>query len=240
MPEHVDTIADNLWRWLDANFKSIETHDVANVIAAGQRHFQSLRLQELYGKEVLPDALLQEMNGGLSHAVHLKEEGGSDDGVLQESLFLTLHKLLLKTQDHPVIARFWLFADSVWTLCRWKLCGIPSSIVQSGAKVPQPLTQKRLKKVISWLDAEESGANVRIASLCLRLCARATQITGQKLRTRDSNEMQRVPLMVRLARGAHTHNTHTHTHAHTHTRTHTHTHDRSSGRETEMKWNACL
>ena len=112
-------------------------------------------------------------------------ETSQEPEVVKELAFLVLHKQLLIVADHPCITRFWLFSDCVWALCRWKLLHVPSNIIRLASKQPLPRTLKRLTRVKAWMDSQSSDLDVRIAALCLRLCGRATNITGKKLRKRD-------------------------------------------------------
>ncbi len=150
------------------------------------------RLRALYGAGVLPVEIDQVLNGKLGKLEVFTAEG-TGRGEVCGQVYAMLYRLLLKVEEKPIVTRFFLFGECVFTLLRMKLLGVPDSVFQVGTKQPRKENKKRLVAFKAWYNDPESDKELRRASLCLCLTLHATSITAQK---RDG-----VPMLVRLGRG---------------------------------------
>ncbi|CAK0898523.1 unnamed protein product, partial [Prorocentrum cordatum] len=156
------------------------------------------RLQQLYGKRALPDDVLEFFNTGIG-AFRTAARPGASEADIRRRAYDLLYKHLFKLESKPIVTRFWLFTDAVFTLLRFVLLGLPADkIFTLSMTKPQEENQKRLTSVKNFFSQEDCGRLLRKASLCLRLTQHATSITGQ---TKKSIEEHRKPLLLRLAQG---------------------------------------
>ena len=190
IPDYMTEFTANLRQHVLDHFVMLETDGADSV-----HRQRSLALQALYGKEVLPDDIMVLWNRDLSKVEHVRQEGDVAEDIRCE-MFVTLHRLILQIQDRPIVTRFWLFTECVFTLARAKLLGLPGSIFTLRTVKPQMINQKRIKNVQSYYNAIASDGEVREAALCLQLTLHITNITA-KTRLGDGAE----PLLVRLGNG---------------------------------------
>jgi hypothetical protein len=166
----------------------------------------------LYRKRVIPDSLRSLVNGALGMVERWAGVVGRSSGHSRQSLVadlaLEVERRCFRSEERPVITRFWLFEGCVQTLFRWKLMDLPAAdVLQTGVQQHRANNQKRITRVRKYLEAEDTRCQLALACLCLRLTSLATSITGQKNRRGDRDSAVdaqagvRVPLMVRLARG---------------------------------------
>ena len=149
---------------------------------------QRLRgLQELYGTRVLPEALLELLNGAPGSLQHFEDGHGRYSGspVGRESLVtavsIAIERLCFRAEERPVTTRFWLFASCVDSLFTFVLLQVPpAKVLQTGIKNPRTTFQKRIAKVCRYLEDPKSRLQLATACLCLRITSVATSITGQK------------------------------------------------------------
>ncbi len=195
-----------------------------NLEGAALRAFErerrvSEQLQSLYGKDALPDELLARLNGGLQNFCHLAGcDGPEMDSVERGELLRVLEKYCLRTEEKPVITRFWLFTKCVQGLFRFHLLGLPvERILALPTKNPRPKNQKRIKGVTAFFQHKQTPSLLRRACLCTRLTQHVVGITGQGRARATANDQgeragpdlpggaggadRRVPLLVRLASG---------------------------------------
>ncbi len=150
------------------------------------------RLRSLYGVGVLPDEIDHVLNGRLGKLEVFAQEG-TERGDVCGQVYSMLYRLILKVEEKPIVTRFFLFGECVFTLLRMKLLGLPDSVFEVGTKQPRKENKKRLEAFKSWYNEPDSDKHLRRASLCLCLTLHATSITAQK--------GDGVPMLVRLGRG---------------------------------------
>ena len=210
MPEYAAEFAARLRAHVEARLQVHLSAPLPAVVA------QWVGLQELYGKRVIPDSLCSLVNGAPGVLEHWVGAVGRSSGSpaargsrqsLVADVALEVERRCLRSEERPVITRFWLFEGCVQTLFRWKLLDLPAAdVLQTGAQ-QRANNQKRIARVRKYLEAEDARFQLALACLCLRLTSLATSITGQKNRRGASDSAVDaqagvcVPLMVRLARG---------------------------------------
>ena len=97
--------------------------------------------RQLYGQDLLPDALTTLLNTNLAHW-DVRVAVGTDTRVICGQLYFILYKLVLEVEEKPIITRFWLFRECVVALLRMKLLGLPSSVFSVGTVNPRRENQK--------------------------------------------------------------------------------------------------
>ncbi len=136
---------------------------------AGARHAHhvALELQQLYGQDMLPDSLLDLLNGSVSDMQHIASAAGIARNDIVGRVVKVLHKLCFWTEDRPVVTRFWLFAPTVYNLLRWNLLGLPADLLQPRAVNPRETNQKRAQAASSFLSNPSTPTLLRRCCLCL-------------------------------------------------------------------------
>ncbi|CAK0814231.1 unnamed protein product, partial [Prorocentrum cordatum] len=186
MPEYIEEFGRNLRQYV---VREMARRQGAGAAAGGV----ASQMQRLYGKDVLPDALLDVYAPDLSKLEAPYAEG--DRPKACGEVYVALHKLVLRCESKPIRSRFWLFAECVATLLRMKLIGLPSSVFTLQTIKPRAENQTRLRKFREWYDAPATVGDLKRASLCLQLTGIATSISAQK------QSGDREPTLVRLGRG---------------------------------------
>ena len=119
-------------------FASALRHHVVDKVVLKEGHPQDIprdqltyteALRQLYGSSVLPDDLLSFFNLGINRFEHLA------------AAYELLYKHVMKVQDKPVVTRFWLFGDALFSLLRFKLLNLPDSIFMVSLRNPRPECQ---------------------------------------------------------------------------------------------------
>jgi hypothetical protein len=120
---------------------------------------------------------------------------------------LEVERRCLRSEERPVITRFWLFEGCAQTLFRWKLMDLPAAdVLQTGMQHQRANNQKRITLAQKYSGAEDARFQLALACLRLRWTSLATSTTGQTNRRGasdsavDAQAGVRIPLMVRLAR----------------------------------------
>lgn len=113
----------------------------AETVAASQRW---RNLQSLYGRhQVLPDSLLEVLNGDAARLQHVGRPSGSEEEVAAW-LSSELERWCLRAEEKPVVTRFWLFSSCIYSLFRWKLLDLPVQVIlQTGAVVVRKMFSDR-------------------------------------------------------------------------------------------------
>ncbi len=163
----------------------------------GSRRAQAL--QQLYGKSVLPDALLNVFNGDITTCQQITA-GMRIRGVVAGEMYAILHKFILRVEDKPVVTRFWLFSDCVFGLLRIGLLELPiKDILRLSTTHPRLENQRRIRAVEKYLCHKNTLVELKRVSLALRLSMLATNIAGLKRVSATVGEPE--PVLLRLARG---------------------------------------
>ena len=191
IPAYHDIFAAQLRAEVARRFRLV--HDV-NSPETLQLQERSRRLASLYGRAVLPDEVLQLRNRNLSAMEHVSHSG-TDPVPLQQRMYDLLRRLVLVSEERPVVTRFFLFTPCCFSLLRMKLLGVPSSIFTAGAMV-ETESSKRIAAVKAFYDHDGTPQLLKKACLCLRLTLFATSLTAQ-----TNSTSKREPVMVRLGRG---------------------------------------
>ena len=158
-------------------------------------------LQQLYGKDVLPDEILTIFNFSLDSRKHLASTPTAREAIIREAFRLLSQRLLL-VEERPVVTRFWLFTNCVWALLCCKLLALPVCIWSVLQGRIREENAKRLTRFRSFYDSEDAGGRLRRAGLCLQLTRIAVSLSSQTRKGQDTSpEIDSVPLMVRIGRG---------------------------------------
>lgn len=192
IPAYHDLFAAQLRAEVARSFRLV--HDV-NSPETKQLQERSRRLAALYGPAVLPDEVLQIRNRSLSAMEHVSQPG-TDPVPLQQRMYDLLRRLVLVSEERPVVTRFFLFTPCCFSLLRMKLLGVPSSIFTSGVLAVENESSKRIAAVKAFYDGAGTPQLLKKACLCLRLTLYATSLTAQ-----TNSSSKREPVMVRLGRG---------------------------------------
>ena len=110
-------------------------------------------------------------------------------------VFKILYRKVLKLESHPVVTRFWLFTECVWSLLLVDLLGLSRTTFTLTSVSARKESVKRLQRVQNFFSDSKTAAEIRKASICLQLTQHAVSITGQ---TKPVAGDPRPPL-VRLA-----------------------------------------
>jgi hypothetical protein len=191
MPDYLEDFAANLRTHVLSKLHL--RHDEEGCQAGLHR---SRQLQQLYGQGVLPQRLLELLNGAVEKLEHVCPEGTSREDVCGK-VFQLLYRLVLQVQSKPIVTRFFLFTECVNTLLLLDILGLPSTIFMVKTSQPQPLNSKRLRLIGKYFARPQTPVELRKAVLCLQLTNHAVRMTAQ---TKDQATETR-PLIVRLAQG---------------------------------------
>jgi hypothetical protein len=193
IPDYLEEFAANLRTYVLEEVHLV--HDVGS-LEAEEACSKAYKLQALYGEAVLPPALLSLCNREL-RKLEILCAPGTDRQEKCAKLFQLLYRLLLKLQVKPIVTRFFLFGDCVFTLLLMDLLGIPGKVFHLNAKTAMPDNVKRLKKVHEFFACPQTPMDLRKASLCLQLTLHAVSMTAQTV----AKEQESRPLIVRLSQG---------------------------------------
>ena len=91
-----------------------------------------------------------------------------------------LQKTVLRVDSHPVVTRFWTFAECVRTVLLILLLQLPFSRVFRVSRSIQQEQQLRLERVRAYMERREAAADLRIASLCLALTHLTTSLVSKQ------------------------------------------------------------
>ena len=141
------------------------------------------QLRSLYGNKVVTDELI-------SFAAAAATGAGEEDAA---SLATHLVQTLLVVDEHPTLTRFWTFRGAIDRMLCMVLTGADVHALRLTGRQPRPENQRRLQAVRGFLADNRSRQYLRRCSLCLRLTAVATSITGQTAKKHS------LPLIVRLS-----------------------------------------
>ena len=191
IPDYLEEFTFNLRDRIARGFALVHN----NADAELDRHASHL-LQALYGESVLPGALLKLLNLNVRSLQHSCPVGTDRDAICSQ-LFHFLTRLVLKCESKPIVTRFWLFADCVFTLLLVDLLKLGPTIFKVHSTKPRQDSIKRIRLVASFFDAAETPAQLRKAATCLQLTQHAVNMTAQ---TRAREDDPR-PLILRLAQG---------------------------------------
>ena len=144
----------------------------------------SLKLVELYGKDCLPDDVMEALNAGFGGLVNAAAESTSIEAV-RRKFCDTMYKHMIVIEEHPVPTRFFTFAQCVWVLCRVMLLCLPISIYSVTTINPQQVMGKRLKAIKNYWSKDSTPAELRVTSVCLRLSAFVMNMIAKKPKRED-------------------------------------------------------
>jgi hypothetical protein len=152
----------------------------------------SRSLLTLYGRDIIPEVFTDVFNHetfSWEHHCH----AGADRLFLRGRAFAAVYRWTLKTEEKPVITRFWLFTECVFAVLRMKMLALPSSLFDVGCRSE---SQHRVAAFKTWYDDPGTDKHLRKAALCLRLTLFATNLTAKSNRDPKAR-----PMLVRLADG---------------------------------------
>ena len=194
MVDYLDEFSSNLRQVVMERLTLVhECEDAASVCARAA----SERFQQLYGKGVLPDALIAVLNQDILTWQH-HCPANTDRCVVAARLYEVLNGLLLRLEARPVVTRFWLFTECAFALLLMDLLAVPSevlSLTTTKAQKVKKVNSKRLTKVRAFFAEAGTPSLLRKVCLCLRLTLHAVNISS-RTKTKDGDAL---PLFVRLA-----------------------------------------
>ena len=163
-------------------------------------------MQRLYGPSVLPDELLDCLNGELGDWTHCFTSAASaPDGSaaqapatldqVRSQLVEVLRSRVLVVDEQPTLTRMFTFQCHVECLLLLVLLGIAPELLQARGYIPRERARKRLAKVFHFLTEDGTMQYLKRTVLALQLVGHTHSICAQLLE--DSE-----PLLVRLSKGA--------------------------------------
>ena len=192
IPDYIEEISFNLRKHVMDNFLVTQPPDKASMFNIALLAHDDV-LQKIYGKQVLPDTLMQFFNCGIGFFGRELAPGEAEMDA-RATAYSLLYRYLLRVEDRPTVTRFWLFADCVYTLMRFYLLGLPSSLLRPNVASLRADNQARVAKVIAYLDRPITPFELRKVCVCLQVALHATSITAQV-------HVSDTPTLVRLGRG---------------------------------------
>ena len=162
--------------WAQGVFTREEVEDAPAQLAVHAEHI--VQLQHLYGKNVLPDALMKWFPLHLRHP-HVVQ--GHDVAALTAEGFAeAFTKEVLVSEEHPVVTRFWLFAQCVRHVLTISLLGNPAEMFELGGLVPMQKQARRLRLVTLFFKDPIEQQRLKAAVLSLRLTRTMLAVTARK------------------------------------------------------------
>ena len=176
MPDYFEALRASVHRWSQETFL-VEPHEGADDRAATQTA-KIVALQSLYGKEVLPEELMQyfPLHFSFPHVV----DGVAHNGQSASAFAELLCAEILVSETHPVITRFWLFSAAVRRMLTTALVTTPARILQVSDLQPAPKQQKRFTLVRAFCADAQQIQQLKAAVLSLRLTQLMLAITAKK------------------------------------------------------------
>ena len=188
LPSYTEEFSKALWAHLDETMQVQEPNGVNDEAAQ--------HLQQLYGKEVLPDNILSLFNVSMTVRVHAGNQVDREQ-VVREA-FRILSQRLLLVEERPVVTRFFLFTTCVWTLLCMKLLALPSCIFSLNTSRIREENGKRLQRFKAFYDGDSADQLLRRSGLCLQLTHLAVSISSKE--SKHSSGEDALPLLVRIGR----------------------------------------
>ena len=139
-PLYFEHFSSSLRTWLKDSFKILKM----NPEVAGVQADLVQKLRMLYGESAFPDALIRFFPLTFDHP-HLAVDDPDAVNVeapLQDA-WAAFQFFILRSEDHPVITRFWLFSSCVRGLFWAHLFLAPTQVFRLGTVTPQEQQQHR-------------------------------------------------------------------------------------------------
>ena len=193
IPDYLEEFSYNLREHVLRRFSLKHDEDSPECIQA-RAHSQNLK--DLYGPGVFPETLVRILNRDITKLEHVGSEN-TDRSTMVGKLFQLLVHFILKVENHPVVTRFFLFMECVFSMLLIDVLGIPGDIFTLSMTNPQRQNVKRLKLVAAYFASPTARQDLRKAALCLQLTTHAVSITAKK----NSTEPEATPLVVKLSEG---------------------------------------
>ncbi|CAK0857217.1 unnamed protein product [Prorocentrum cordatum] len=189
---HVDEYCSSLRIFVAARLRFIRVP--AALWAAGPLALDGAEsaFLRLYGADVFPDEYCRHFPSGVRSWDYVCEEG-EDAAAIRAAVYAAILRVTLKVEERPVVTRFWLFGECVFSLVRLKVLGVGGDLFEADARAEARL---RVQRFVAWWRRPETDREVRQAALCVRLTLFATKLTAKK----DSSADER-PAVVRLQTG---------------------------------------
>ena len=201
----------NLSNWIAR--LSLVAHSEARVL--GLQRWTGV--QSLYGKDVISDALLHCLNGGLgyfSHSLQLVSAAAAPDSSADSApaegphalpafrdvsdvhryLLDVLRRRLLQVDEQPTLTRMFTFTTHMQTLLLMHFLDCPRALLQVGSVNIRAKAKQRVNKVLQFFQKNDVGQYLRRSVLTVNVLQHLHSICAQSV---DISE----PLLVRIARG---------------------------------------
>ena len=192
LPDYTEELSKGLSNQVLRMLRVVRPADAAAVPDGGDV-LLAAKLQKLYGKDVLPDEVVELVNGPLRPG-ELNYVGNRDRRQVARDLEEALYRKVIKVEERPQVTRFWAFTECCNVLLMCFILGIDSSWLETQTLVPRPEAKKRIERIRAYWDRLASPAELRAACLCLRLTILCTNITAKKSSGDDT------PTLVRLGK----------------------------------------
>ena len=166
-PYYILELTWSLRQYVQAHFKLVVEEEPSEETMQHKERTQ--RLLELYGEDILPDDLLAVKNRDIANMEHVARPDGVSEAAAMEAMIEVLRKLVLISQERPVVTRFFLFTPCCFAMLRMFIAGLPFEALSFGRLNPESENAKRVAAVNSYFRSQGASVEVRRVSLCLRL-----------------------------------------------------------------------
>ena len=123
-------------------------------------------LQSVYGKRVIPDAMLEHVAAVTSKPFASRSE--EEQRAICDNWIRVLVDLL-KPDDHPTLTRFFTFRCCIDRMLTMDIIGLPQAALKTTSSKPCEKNQKRLNNIQRFFKHKATTQLLRRDSLCLQL-----------------------------------------------------------------------
>ena len=165
----------------------------------GDGQAETAKLQTLYTKHVLPNAMLALWNNGhrngLCHVVQADQDPATERPRVVANFVKWIVTNLLRVGSSPTLSRFFTFRDCIDNMHTMMLIGLPQHVLQVRSTKPRKEGKKRLRLVNACFQHDEASQLLRRTCLTFQLTG------GVEALVSEVPQADRPPLMVRLCQG---------------------------------------
>ena len=160
---HADFVA-GVARWLQEAGKVVQAPDegARAALVAKQQAFKIL-----YG-QACPDELTNLFNVAFETPEHTSADP-TEESEVQQAFLSAITKHMFHSREHPVITRFWTFAECVERLLSMLIFKIPlTTLLAPGASLAKE-QRVRMQRFQKYMESDKAQAELRVACLCLQV-----------------------------------------------------------------------
>ena len=125
-PYYILELTWSLRQYVQAHFKFVVEEEPSEETM--QHIERTQRLLELYGEDILPDDLLAVKNRDITKMEHVARPDGVSEAAAMEAMIEVLRKLVLISQERPVVTRFSCLRHAASLCCVCSLPACPSKL----------------------------------------------------------------------------------------------------------------